>query len=359
MAKGKILFCHTGRSSFVNTDFNILESGFEIIEYQYIPSGNWIGKLRNLIHSIFITIKYVPRIDIVYSFFVGFHCFFPFILGKLLKKKTIVAIGGYDAVSVPSIKYGIFYKQNLLTFCTKIVYNIADFLLPVHKSLIKSENEYLAQVDKNAKIGFAHFVPQVKGKIIEVPTGYDPEIFITNKSIVRKASVLSVASIENDQDIKRKGFDLILKIAEKMKTTEFMLVGFSSQMLEHFINKGIPKNVKLVGFQERGNLVNLYSAHKIYLQLSLAEGLPNALCEAMLCECIPVGTSVCGIPDAIREVGYILTSDNISDAVHIIEKALDQNSSSGAYARQRIINEFSLSRREKKIINIFNLCLNI
>jgi len=34
------------------------------------------------------------------------------------------------------------------------------------------------------------------------------------------------------------------------------------------------------------------------------EGLRNALCEAMLCECIPVGTERNGIPIAIGDAGF-------------------------------------------------------
>jgi len=42
------------------------------------------------------------------------------------------------------------------------------------------------------------------------------------------------------------------------------------------------------------------------------ERLPNALhCEAMLCECVPVGTRYCGIPTAIGDTGlYVPYGDS-------------------------------------------------
>lgn len=353
MDKTKILFCHTGRSSFVDADIKILESGYNVIEYHYKPSSNWSGKIANLAKSLYIAIKCVPQVDIVYSFFAGFHCFFPFLIARILRKKKIVTIGGYDAVSIPVIKYGIFYKQNLLTFCTKVIYRIADILLPVHNSLIMSKNEYLNHVDKDAKVGILNFMSDVNGVILEVPTGYDPEIFKRNHRIKRKDGVLSVASIENEQDFIRKGFDLIFKAADIMSEVEFVLAGFNVLMLEKLQNTK-PKNLTMIGFLSRTELINLYSEYKVFLQPSLCEGLPNTLCEAMLCECIPVGSAVCGIPDVIRDIGFLIKSNDIDELIKTVECALRENESSGRSARQRIFNEYSYSKRHQTLHDVFN-----
>ena len=48
-----------------------------------------------------------------------------------------------------------------------------------------------------------------------------------------------------------------------------------------------------------------FSTSQFYIQASRLEGLPNALCEAMLCECIPIGNSVFGIPSAIGNTGML------------------------------------------------------
>ena len=66
-----------------------------------------------------------------------------------------------------------------------------------------------------------------------------------------------------------------------------------------------PKNVKILGKQNGQQLKTLYGLNEFYFQGSKIEGLPNVLCEAMLCECIPLGNRVFGIPNAIGDTGII------------------------------------------------------
>lgn len=68
----------------------------------------------------------------------------------------------------------------------------------------------------------------------------------------------------------------------------------------------MPENVVLMKKINQDELINQFQAHEFYAQLSMFEGFPNALCEAMLCGCIPIGSSVSAIPDIIGETGFIL-----------------------------------------------------
>jgi glycosyltransferase involved in cell wall biosynthesis len=79
--------------------------------------------------------------------------------------------------------------------------------------------------------------------------------------------------------------------------------------------------------------------------------MPNTLSEAMLLECVPVGSNINGIPDAIGNTGVIVNHRNVEEIETAIEKALTMNTS--AAARQRVIELFSFQKREKQLYEIF------
>ena len=99
-------------------------------------------------------------------------------------------------------------------------------------------------------------------------------------------------------------------------------------------------------------MLPLYREAKVYCQLSCREGLPNSLCEAMLCGCIPVGSNVGGIPHAIGDTGYLVDYGNDEQIIRSIEEALQASPSQGISARKRIATLFALATREKQIVRI-------
>ena len=92
----------------------------------------------------------------------------------------------------------------------------------------------------------------------------------------------------------------------------------------------------------------LYQNNKFYFQGSRLEGLPNSVCEAMLCGCIPIGSKVFGIPDIIGNTGILF--DTEKDLVNVKDFILSGvGEKDSKQARNRIISKFDISRRIEKI----------
>jgi glycosyltransferase involved in cell wall biosynthesis len=84
------------------------------------------------------------------------------------------------------------------------------------------------------------------------------------------------------------------------------------------------------------------------------EGFPNALAEAMLCGCIPIGSNVSGIPYMISDSGYILHHRNVDELESLCcTAAFSLNKVElSKKARKRISSEFTYDYRRKAISKI-------
>jgi len=341
----------------VKTDYTILSKYYDVKKYKFESSKNIFKMTSEQIKLIIFLILNIWKYDLIYCWFADYHSFLPILFSKIFKKKSIIIVGGYDAVSIPELKFGVFYKENkkIRILFVKFSFRNADYILPVDKTLIKGVNYYISE--KGLSLGVKYFVKNLKGKFKVVATGYNSDIWFNRKDVQKEKAVLSVGSVADIRTFKRKGFDLLLEIAHKMPDVIFVIIGLNHDMLK-FTKNIATDNVRLLGFVSNEKLVDYYSKVKVFCQLSLSEGLPNTLCEAMLCECIPVGSNVNGIPSAIDNCGFILKVKNVDKAVELIKKALNSGESLGKKARQRIINNYSLEKREKEITLLIKKLIN-
>ena len=125
------------------------------------------------------------------------------------------------------------------------------------------------------------------------------------------------------------------------------MIGACSEA-EAWVREQVTPNVELIPRISQKELIGYYQRAKVYAQFSLREGLPNAVCEAMLCECVPVGTRVQGINTAMGTIGFYTPVGDPMAGAEAITRALQ--STEGPTARERIASLFPLAQRETELL---------
>ena len=72
----------------------------------------------------------------------------------------------------------------------------------------------------------------------------------------------------------------------------------------------------------------------------------------MLCECIPVGTNVGGIPTAVKGIWFLVEYGDVDALVSALQTALQCDESIGKKARAHISETFTLKRREEALLRV-------
>ncbi len=349
----KILFVYTNYSSFVKTDFEILSSEHDVIKYQFKPAKGLVKTGIEFLKQFFYLLFNIWKFDSVFIWFADYHSFLPVLFTRLLNKKSFVVIGGFDAVALPELKYGLFQANIVRQILGKIAIKYSSFLLPVDKSLIKSNNKYASDSLIGIPVGLKNYVRNIKGKIIPIPTGYNSDVWREQTNIKRNNSIVTVGFIPDWLRWKLKGCDLIYELANNLKRFDFYIYGISKEFLAELkIKIAIPPNLFLFNKISANILPEIYSKHKIYAQFSLSEGLPNVLCESILCGCIPVGSNVNGIPTAILDQRLILSHKNLDLAIEIINTAMNLPKEKNTENYNYIARVFTIENRKNAILDL-------
>jgi len=347
--KRTILLVYHTYSTFVEADHQILSKHYDVRHYHFEISKRLLPFLWAFVRQFAYLIWNAARIDIFYCWFSDYHSLFPLLFAKILSKKSVIIVGGYDSVSIPEIEYGIFYRNNARALFALLTYKLADHIVAVDDSLVAGVNTYLNGTPRS--VGLTRYVNNVKHKCTTIPTGYDQNKWHMPTNGIKELSVLSVAVVSTVNELRRKGFDFLLTVATLIPEVKFTLVGAQGQA-QVYCEKQRPSNVEVLSAVPTDELVNYFARTKVFCQFSLYEGLPNTLCEAMLCECIPVGSGISGIIKGIGDSGFILNNRDVRQAKNLILGALQSDEALGKKARQRIVDNFLTEHRERALLSL-------
>jgi glycosyltransferase involved in cell wall biosynthesis len=318
----RILFTSTEDTPFIREDVLFLEKSNDV---RVLKTIGW--------KSIYQIIKGVRGAQLTFTWFASVYSGLIVFLCRLFGKKSVIVVGGVDAARVPEFSYGIWispWKSNFVRYA--MVH--ADRLLVVN-AFLRDQVVFLACYGGE--------------NISVVPTGYDP-VFWAPQEVVREREVITVAACKDVPRAQIKGISFLLDTARVLPDTHFRIVGLEHAAMEFILRLKPPPNVTITRYISRNELREVYRRASVYCQPSYYEGgLTNSLCEAMLCGCIPVGTSVGGIPEAIDGLGYLVQHGDVSALASALQKALDSPQNLREEVRESVRARFPLENRESLI----------
>jgi len=333
MQRQSVLFIYVNYSSFVKADFEILSNFANVKKYQFKPGKGLLRTGIELLKEFFFLLFRGFKYKSVFIWFGDYHSLLPVLYAKIFDKQSIVVIGGYDVSTLMEYGYGSF-SHPIRSFFTRNTFKFADICFPVAESLRKKL-----------------LIINPKAKAETIATSVDPEKFCFT-DYERQRRVITISGTDNHQRIMVKGLDRFRDLALYMPEFEFFIIGANDSVKSYF--EPVPQNLNLVPPQHFNMLTQLYESASFYAQLSRSEGLPNALCEAMLCGCIPVGTNVGDIKITIGNTGLTTDDWNPEELAEFIRLS-HNNIRMRDGARERIISLYDPAKRIQRFRQLMDV----
>jgi glycosyltransferase involved in cell wall biosynthesis len=314
----RILFVTSRRASFITVDRELLARRYEIRDL-YQP-GRWANPLRVL--------RAMRGCDAVVGWWAHWHTFWPITLAWLLRRPSVLVVGGFDTANEPDIGYG--HQQG---GARKY---LSRWIMLRARVLATNSDYSRGEVERN--VGIASQRVTVMHHGVPDPFGAPP-----NKPAEPLA--VTVGSIDRP-NLERKGLRAFAEAAAELPDVAFVLAGRFVDDAGDELRAHAPPNLRVTGWVEDDELLDLYRRAAVYVQASRHEGFGVSVAEAMLAGCVPVVTRAGALPEVVGDTGVQIDVPAEPRAIATaIGEALARGVGAGAAARERVLREFSLEAR--------------
>lgn len=333
MSKQSVLFIYIDYSTFVNADYEILSSFAQVSKYQFKPVKGLFRTAFELVKELIFLIFKGYKYDSIFIWFSDYHSLLPVLFAKIFGKKSFVVIGGFDVAALPEYKYGAL-SNPVRAFFSRNTIKFASMCFPVAEALKK---KILA------------LNPAANCEVIATRQDSENFVFVEYE---RPKKIVTVSGTKNYQRLMVKGLDRFRELAISLPEFEFQIIGATDNVIKYF--EPLPANLKLLPSAEYSQMKEIYTDTSFYAQFSRSEGLPNALCEAMLCGCIPLGTDVGDVRQAIGNTGLSIGEWNPEILTDFIRKNHNNNLLRDA-ARGRIVLLYPGGFRKERFSSLLRI----
>ena len=319
----RVLYVHSRKASFVAIDREILASRYEV-EDLYQP-GRWPNPLA--------VIRGVVRADLVFGWFASWHTFFPITLAALLRKPSVMIIGGFDSANMPEIGYG--YQQGGLRRWA------SRWIMRRARRLVTFSNYSLSEIERNTAI------PRERVAVIHLGV---PDPF-GGQPAAKERQALTVGAVDHTTLV-QKGQIPFVRAAAELPDVRFVFAGKALDESIKELRALAGDNVVFTGWLSDEDLRDTYRRSAVYVQASRHEGFGLAVAEAMLAGCVPVVMDVTAMPEVVGDAGVLIGSQEPSAVAAGVRRALELGPDAARRARERILREFPMERRRDGLLKV-------
>jgi glycosyltransferase involved in cell wall biosynthesis len=323
VSRKRVLYVHSRKASFVAIDRDILAERYEVCDL-YQP-GRWPNPVKVIVG--------VLRADLVFGWFASWHTFFPVTLAALLRKPSVMIVGGFDTANMPDIGYG--YQQGgLRQWASRWIMRRAT-------RLATNSRYSLSEIERNTEVAPArvrvihHGVPD--------PFGEDPG--------EKEREALTVGAIDHTTLV-QKGQIPFVEAARLLPDVTFTFAGKWLDDSVDELRRRAGENVRFTGWLSDEDLHATYRRAAVYVQASRHEGFGLAVAEAMLAGCVPVVMNVTAMPEVVGDAGVLIESQEPAEVAAAVRRALELGPDAARRARERILTEFPMERRREGILGV-------
>lgn len=314
----RILFVYSRESTFISIDRDVLRRRWQVREWQ---QKSPLVNLPRLVLAVW-------RSDLVFGWFASWHTFWPITLAWILRKPSVLVVGGVDTARMPEIGYGL-QQRRFFRGLSRWVMRRASRLVT---------NSHYSQAELEANVG-------ISGDRVTVVYHGVPDPFGALPDGPRERLALTVGAVD-DRNLERKGLRPFVEAAGRLPDVSFELAGRFYDDAAEKLEARAP-NVKLTGWISQEELEDAFRRASVYVQASLHEGFGLSVAEAMLAGCIPVTTAAGALPEVVGETGVVISDASAGEVARGVERALAFDERERAAARERVLERFPLRVREE------------
>jgi glycosyltransferase involved in cell wall biosynthesis len=318
----RVLYVFARRNTFTRIDRQILEEEFELEEY-FQPGP--LPRPAELIRKL-------RRCDVVFGWQASWHTLAALSGATLLRRPSVLVIGGFDTAAVPEIGYG-----NQLGMLRR---QRARRTIARASRLIT--NSHFSQAEIQANLGLG---PE---RVRVIYHGLADRF--ADADLGERERMALTVGVVYEENLRRKGHLPFVEAAASVPEVEFTLVGRWQDQAVEELRRAAASNVTLTGWLDDEALDNYFRRAAVYVQASVHEGFGLSLAEAMLAGAVPVITGAGALPEVVGDTGVRIAEPSAEAIAQGVREALEMGPQAGLAARNRILAEFPLAARRDGLV---------